>query len=318
MSDQQLAEGRDVERLAGRVAELEDQLARMEAMLAQKLDRIATRQEEIGSFLIKRANRMAEAQSLYLGDHTAMTFLESGHRIYVDTRSRDIGIHLLASGRWESQYTKLFRSLVKRGDTVLDIGANHGFYAIHAATLVGATGRVEAFEPNPHLAGLATASLRTNGFRWAKLHPVAVGEAKGQAELTFNVDMPGGGNIRAPGGAAKGSVATVEVVALDQLFPDPAFRVDVIKMDVEGYEGRALRGMEAILRRSPQVKILMEFSPVLLVRGGINAAGVVGFLQDLGFQAWSIGHDGLTQPLPWDELTAKGTKSQNILVARSL
>ncbi|WP_160000326.1 FkbM family methyltransferase [Roseomonas sp. 18066] len=318
MSDQQLAEAQEVARLTGRVAALEEQLSRMEAMLATRLDRIATRQEEIGSFLIKRANRIAEAQTLYLGDHTAMTFLETGHRIYVDTRSRDIGIHLMAGGRWETKYTKLFRGLVKRGATVLDVGANHGFYAIHAATLVGATGRVEAFEPNPRLAGLATASLRTNGFRWARLHQVAVGDAMGQAELTFNPAMSGGGSIRKPGGPAKEEVAAVEVVALDQLFPEESFTVDVIKMDVEGYEGRALRGMEAILRRSPDVKILMEFSPALLARGGVDAAAVAGFLQDLGFQPWSVDEDSRPQPARWETLTAKGAKTHNILVARSL
>ncbi|MFB9970415.1 FkbM family methyltransferase [Pseudoroseomonas cervicalis] len=171
---------------ADRIARLEERLERMEALLSRRLDRLGQRLEEIGATLQNRTARLVHAQAIYLGDHTALTFLENGQRIYVDTLSRDIGVHLLAQGRWESHTLALFRRLVRPGECVLDLGANHGVYALQAAQATGPTGQVHAFEPNPRLAELAAASLSANAYSWAKLHRVAVGDATGEAELTFN------------------------------------------------------------------------------------------------------------------------------------
>ncbi|MDQ1078310.1 FkbM family methyltransferase [Pseudoroseomonas cervicalis] len=299
-----------------RIAQLEERLDRMEALLTRKLDRMTQRLEEIGTTLQNRTARLVHAQAVYLGDHTALTFLESGQRIYVDTLSRDIGVHLLAQGRWESQTMALFRRLVRPGDHVLDIGANHGIYALQAAQATGPTGQVHAFEPNPRLAELAAASLAANAYSWAKLHPVAVGDVPGEAELTFNPKSAGGGNIHPGRGPAKAERLMVKMVALDQFFPDPSFHVDVIKMDIEGYEGRALRGMAGLLERSPDLRMIMEFSPALLARGGVKAPEVAAQLQALGLQVWKIDGRGQLEARSWDWVAGAETGLTNLLVAR--
>lgn len=107
------------------------------------------------------------------------------------------------------------------------------------------------------------------------------------------------------------------LVVLDQMFADPAFRVDVIKMDVEGHEGRALRGMRGLLARSPDVKLMMEFGPEMLAGSGVGPVEVVDFLRGLGLSAWRIGQDGGILPAAWDELAAEQSGLQNILVARA-
>ncbi|PWC29806.1 FkbM family methyltransferase [Teichococcus aestuarii] len=302
--------------LSARIAALESRMDQVEQRLGAKLDHIGKRLEEITSFFATRTSRMMNAQSLYLGDHTALTFLETGQRIYVDTRSQDIGVHLLTVGRWESNYLELFRRLVKPGHTVFDIGANHAFYALHAAKLTGATGQVEAFEPNPRLAELSAASLRANGYKWARLHAVAVGDAKGQAVLTFNPSMSGGGNIQMNPARSKAESVTVDVVVLDEMFPDPSYTVDVIKMDVEGYEGRALRGMAQLLERSPDVRIMMEFAPALMARSGVGASEVAAQFQGLGLSAWLIGGTGKLEAVSWGKLANQPGGLMNILVAR--
>ncbi|MBO1079875.1 FkbM family methyltransferase [Roseomonas haemaphysalidis] len=301
---------------AARISALESRIDLVEQRLGAKLDQISKRLEEITSFFASRTNRMLHAQSIYLGDNTALTFLETGQRVYVDTRSRDIGVHLLTFGRWESNYLKVFEQLVKPGHTVFDVGANHAFYALHAARLTGPTGRVEAFEPNPHLAGLATASLRTNGYTWAKLHQVAVGDTPGEAMLTFNPDMSGGGNIRSGAGQGKAETVSVKMAVLDQMFPDPSFTIDVIKMDVEGYEGKALRGMSKLLARSPNVRMMLEFAPRMMASAGVGAPEVVSQLQGLGLSAWLIDGQSKLTPISWDNLASQTDGLMNILVAR--
>lgn len=138
------------QRLIDRIAEIERRLDGLD----QRFARFERRLEEAIAYLGIRANRILDSQAIYLGDHTAVTFLQGGLRILVDTRSLDIGIHLLTLGQWETAYTTLFTRLLRPGHTVLDIGANHGVYALMAAQLVGPAGCVHAFEPNPRLAYL--------------------------------------------------------------------------------------------------------------------------------------------------------------------
>lgn len=292
------------------------------AAFEERLERLAVRLEEAIAYFAVRSNRIADSQAIYLGDDTAVTFLEDGTRIMVDTKSLDIGIHLLTLGRWEPQYMSLFARLLRPGDTVLDLGANHGVYALKAALLVGPTGRVHAFEPNPRLARLVDMSLRMNGFApWAQLHQVAASDHEGTARLFFTDTYSGGGSL---GGAAGQSDATgaskhgvdCRLVPLDTLFADPAMRVDVIKMDVEGHEGPALRGMRNLLARSPDVRIMMEYGPQMMKASGMAAPEVCGFLDGLGLSAWTIDHEGAITPIAWSELAAQTSGLQNILAAR--
>jgi FkbM family methyltransferase len=306
------------QRLIDRIAEIERRLDGLD----QRFARFERRLEEAIAYLGIRANRILDSQAIYLGDHTAVTFLQGGLRILVDTRSLDIGIHLLTLGQWETAYTTLFTRLLRPGHTVLDIGANHGVYALMAAQLVGPTGCVHAFEPNPRLAYLLDMSLRLNGFAgWARSHCLAVSDQEGTARIFLTDTFSGGASLagserqRDASGETRHAIEC-RLVVLDQMFADPAFRVDVIKMDVEGHEGRALRGMRGLLARSPDVKLMMEFGPEMLAGSGVGPVEVVDFLRGLGLSAWRIGQDGGILPAAWDELAAEQSGLQNILVAR--
>ncbi len=293
-----------------------------EMSIGQRLSRIETRLEEAIAYFAFRVNRINDSQSIYLGDDTAVTFLDDGTRILVDTRSLDIGVHLLTLGRWEPPYTALFSRLVRPGDTVFDLGANHGVYALMAARLVGPGGRVHAFEPNPRLARLVDMSLRMNGFSpWAQLHQIAASDRTGTARLVFTDAYSGGGSLAASEGQRDGSAEArhgvdCRLVPLDEVFTDPSMRVDVIKMDVEGHEGLALRGMSRLLARSPDVRIMMEFGPQMMRSSGVGAPEVVALLEGLGLSAWTIGEDGGIAPVAWADLAAQTTGLQNILAAR--
>ncbi len=309
MSDQP---GHLIDSLTGR-QRLLDRFDRMQA----QLDRIERRLEEAIAYFAVRANRTLDSQAAYLGDHTAVTFLENGIRILVDTRSIDIGIHLLTLGRWETPYTTLFTRMLAPGQTVLDLGANHGVYALLAAQAVGPAGRVHAFEPNPRLAHLVDMSLRLNGFGgWAEVHPVGASDAPGTARLVFVDSFSGGGTVAAGAEAARHPGVDCRLVVLDEMFADPGFRPDVVKMDVEGHEGRVLRGMRGMLERSPGIRLMMEFAPEMMARSGVPAAEVVGLLSGLGLRAWTIDDEGRLAATGWEALAALSGGIQNILVAR--
>lgn len=278
--------------------------------------------------LLRLTRRLEELQlrarsfgppSAFLGDHTALTVLEGRLKIFVDTRGNDIAPHLLIDGKWEPNYTRLFSHLIKPGDTVLDLGAHCGVYALLGALAAGPTGRVEAFEPNPRYAALLKRSLAVNGFDgFSRVHNMAVGAEEGVAELLFSWAWGGGGHLSIhPGHVPKGGeMRACRVVALDEVFPDPDFRVDMVKMDVEGTESRAVRGMWNLLARSPKAKVMFEFAPGMLATQGSSAAELIQLFADLGFHFWNIGLRSAIEPVEASALAAMTDDVRNILAAR--
>jgi FkbM family methyltransferase len=275
-----------------------------------------SRLEHAIPFITDNSNRLVGSQSVYLGDHTAVTFLRNGQRIFVDTRSMDVGIHLLTLGEWEQTDMALFGKMLAPGDIVLDIGANHGVYALHAALAVGPRGQVHAFEPNPRLATLADMSLKINGFsERAQVHRVGVSDASRKANLYFSDMFSGNGAILEAATSADEQATECRLEPLDNLFPDPNFRVDTIKM---GHEGFALRGMRQVLARSPNVKIMMEYAPAWLVRAGFPPEALLNLIDELGFKIWHFSPSGrLSRAVP-QGLLATDKDVQNLLLARQM
>jgi FkbM family methyltransferase len=260
------------------------------------------------------------AQAAYLGDHRALTYIQSGQKIFVDTRSVDIGAHLLLGGMWEANYAYAFGRLLKPGDTVLDIGANHGFYALIAASRIAPGGHVYAFEPSRNFYELIRASVAVNGLGdVVSVENVALGDREGEVTLTYQPGWTGGANIGASAPPAAGSgleSEAVRCVVLDSYLGHKLAKVDVIKMDIEGAEGIALKGMSGIVDRSPDLKMMMEFCPAMLSRFHCDATFVVDFLRGRGFFAWTIDDEGGLEPVRWEKLLEDRDAIRNIVVAR--
>lgn len=290
--------------------------------LPDRLARLETRLEEAIAYFAGRSHPLHFTSSAYLGDHTALTLLEGRLLIFVDTRGTDIAPHLMLHGTWEQDDLRAFLRMVRPGDTVLDLGAHVGVYTLAASAAVGPAGRVHAFEPNPRNAGLLARSLAVNGFTGrAEVHLMAVGEADGAATLLFETEWSGGGFLDAaraePGMRGDGRRAmTARVVALDGFFADPDFRLDVAKLDIEGMEGRALRGMKGILERSPDARLMLEWAPGMLAGQGVPAAEVAAMLAGLGFRFWTIGAGGALAPLHAEALARMSEGIRNIVAAR--
>ena len=204
---------------------------------------------------------------------------------------------------------------VSPGMTVLDIGSNIGLYSILLADLVGAAGRVFAFEPDPVLFQAALSNTLSNGKQdIVLLRNVALGSKPGDAML-YRPQFNSGDNRLSASPTHKEAVR-VRVETLDSILPNE--KIDFIKMDVQGWEAEVLRGMEQILKRNSQAQIYFEYWPEGLRRAGEDVLAPVGILHAYGFRLF---HPGKSDPLSEGEIkdvakAHKGNSYTDLLARR--
>jgi FkbM family methyltransferase len=207
-------------------------------------------------------------------------------------------IDLLKGQGYEKGTTRVFTALVKEGMNVVDIGANVGYYTLLAARRTGAHGTVYAFEPEPRNFKLLSENIRLNGYENVVATQKAVSNETGTTSLFLS---PRGGTSHSLLSSRDRSKGTIEVeaVALDEFFEaegNPA--IQVIKMDIEGWEMEALDGMRRVIMRNSPLKMIVEFIPRLLLSRGARPLALTDRLKELGFTISIIDDEtGQTTPL---------------------
>ncbi|MCJ7514892.1 MAG: FkbM family methyltransferase [Dehalococcoidia bacterium] len=228
------------------------------------------------------------------GDVVVVTEQIDGHRIQINPDYID----LLRGQGYEKGTTKLFIQLVKEGMTVVDIGANIGYYTLLAARRVGPHGRVYAFEPGPQDFKLLTGNLRLNGYNNVVAIQKAVSNKTGTAPLFLSPRGSTAHSLLSSRDNSKETIA-IETVALDGFFDrEGCPAIQVIKMDIEGWEMEALDGMRRTIMRNSPLKMIMEFIPWLLLSRGMRPLALTEKLMELGFTISIIDEEtGQTTPL---------------------
>ncbi|WP_103921976.1 FkbM family methyltransferase [Candidatus Venteria ishoeyi] len=207
-----------------------------------------------------------------------------GHKMYLDDKD-SLGL-LSNNGIFEEQEVAVVKEQVKSGDTVLDIGANIGYYTLIFAKLVGKQGKVFAFEPEPDNFALLQKNIEINGYSNIVLIPKAVSDKNEIIKLYLCEKNKG--MHRAYNSIFCNKYIEIESIRIDDYFQQNNQTIDFIKMDIEGYEYTALQGMLNILRNNKNIKILTEFSPAASLENGIDLTLYVQLLTELGFTIYAI------------------------------
>ena len=238
--------------------------------------------------------RLHAPNSIYLGNHIALTQTYFGAKMYVDTRDRSIAPFLLLNGYWEKWISIFFISVLKRGMTVVDIGANLGYYSIMAGARVGSSGKLYCFEANPQIFSILADNIHLNGLLTrTKLINKAVYSRQDTLDFYCAKKYMGSSSLdsrldKSLHDLNDSAVKTsVESISLDNYFI-PGTRVDLLKMDAEGAEYEILQGASRILRENKHLQIIMEYSSPML---GKDAAPLLEYLENLGFMIYSISQD---------------------------
>ena len=184
--------------------------------------------------------------------------------------------------------SQLFLALLEPGATVIDVGANFGYYTVSAAAKVGPAGVIHAFEPDPFAFKLLRSSIHANRLTNVRCHHVCLGAEDG--ETLFHVMAESAFSGISPTGRARlRKKLTMRCRRLDSILADEGRAVTAIKIDVEGHEGDVLRGSGETIRQCPGIVVMLEVNDKNLNqerRGALHAA-----LEELyadGFRGWVI------------------------------
>lgn len=204
-------------------------------------------------------------RSQYLGKGTLLCQVLGGLKLFVIGDDVGFSPHMIFEGYWEFWLTRHFAEVIRPGDTVLDIGANLGYYTLLAADLVGPEGQVVAIEPNPDVFRRLSASIAVNGFSpRTSARNVALAGPYETGKRAFFVPTGEPKNGRFVGSQEDpehlADHGMVSEVALGRIDPDGFDRVDFIKIDVEGAELTVLEHLRPVLEKfRPKVVCEVNF-----------------------------------------------------------
>jgi FkbM family methyltransferase len=203
----------------------------------------------------------------------------------------DPHVQLMVHGGYEAFTVRALRRCLRPGDTFIDVGANIGYLSAVAAGIVGPSGAVHAFEPVPQYFANVQWLAEHNPNHTIHAVNQAAGAEAGTASIDVSTDNLGWntmvGGLMAEG--EKGEPVDVAVVRLTDYLAEalaPGRAVQLIKIDVEGFEWPALVGLAPWLRaQSPRPPLLLEVAPSAYPAVGTTLAEFAALLADLGYAA---------------------------------
>ncbi len=185
---------------------------------------------------------------------------------------------------YELETRRAFTRIVRPGMTVVDAGANIGYYTLLAAKSAGNGGSVYAFEPDPAYYALLKKNIEVNRLsKIVELFQAAIGNAENKSAF-FLGNFTANSFFSLPGVTTDKTII-VDVVSLDKFFSERGWpSVDVIKMDIEGSEKTALDGMRGLLKRNKDINIIIELNPDFLEAAGTTSEELFLLLVEQGFK----------------------------------
>jgi len=205
-----------------------------------------------------------------------------GIKLWVDPAS-NFGKRVLREGNYEADLTSAFGELLQPGQTFVDVGANEGWFSMLAAKLVGAFGRVLACEPQERLWPAILKNVAANGFANVQLLPFAIGREVGRGEINLYPSVNTGSSHISGTRRRWEKTQPIEVLPLSTVLSSVAGGgVDLMKIDVEGFELQVLQGAGEHLGSTIR-RIVVEIHPGPLQALGASESDVVRLLESKGY-----------------------------------
>lgn len=189
------------------------------------------------------------------------------YQMYLDVQDPGISRTLLLFGKRELEHKIMLQKILRPGMTVLDIGANIGYYAIMESQLVGERGKVIAVEPSPNNISLLTRNLQLNRCENVEVFQAAISDTNDEREF-FMAHSSNLNTFHNTGSGAHdltGETITVTTMTVVDMMKNSG-TPDLIRMDVEGHEVEVINGMLSAIQRN-------ELAPMIIFETHITRYG---------------------------------------------
>ena len=227
-------------------------------------------------------NKMVHKSYTYFTGQLKPDFVEiDGFKYFLDEKD---SLGLSVSHIHEKTETGIIKKEIQKGDIVIDVGAHIGYHTLIFAKLVGKEGRVYAFEANYENFKILQKNVRENNFENVICENKIISDKVGKVEM-FSLDSSTANRLFDEGNNKK---TEVESISLDQYFKEKLEKVDFVKLDIQGAEPLAVKGMEKIMDRNPKMKILQEWWPDGIKKLGNDPEKYLIELEDLNYKIIEI------------------------------
>ncbi|MGD0465834.1 MAG: FkbM family methyltransferase [Gammaproteobacteria bacterium] len=228
-------------------------------------------------------------------DTHVKTRLFNGMPIIVNKVDKIVCKSIRETGVWDPVETKAILPLFKPRQTVVEVGANYGYYTLLIAEKIGKSGKLISYEANPDVYKYLIKSVAMNHFRppMVTVKNLAVADHKDTAVLVYGFDNIGGGfisNIKdEKANCQNGNGFICHRVATTSLDEDLGnIKIDILRMDAEGSEYFILKGAKKILSNSPNAIIIMEWGQMHFQRVKININDFIELLKEQKYFIYNI------------------------------
>lgn len=196
--------------------------------------------------------------------------------------SQSIDSSIYFFGCFEADVTKNIAQFTKPGMTVLDIGANIGCHTLPIASLVGNTGKVIAFEPMDWARNKLNKNISLNNFSNISVEKIALSDKHETQTLRFRSNWPLDNHYQQEANVKQ----NITLETLDNYVKKMDIKVDLIKIDVDGYEYKIFKGAHHLLKTHKPI-ICTEIGHTTQ-RVGDSVEEMIKFLSSLGYNFYSI------------------------------
>lgn len=239
----------------------------------------------LGYFIVSRLKKHAITRKLVHLIHPDYVLVER-HRLFINKMDTVVSDTLLSTGTWEPFVASLFIKLAKKTQTIVDIGGNIGYFTLLSALHAQPKAKIFTFEPDTTNFKLLEKTIGENKLFNTTIEQRAVAQKSGQIRLF--VDTNNFGDHRTYDSGDNRKSTPVKTTSLDDYFYSLSIDLDLIKMDIQGFEYFALLGAKQLLKAKRIKIILSELWPMGLQLAGCDWQEVIKLLKQSGFSLWEI------------------------------
>lgn len=236
-------------------------------------------------------------------------------KLFINKRDSVVSESLLTTGTWEPTISIIFCMCARKSSTIVDIGGNLGYFTILASTVISKTSRVYVFEPETINFSLLAKSVTENHLQNVTCEKLAIGNSEGEISLYIAEDNFG--DHRAFSSGENRKVETVNMTTLDSYFASYKNPIDLLKIDIQGFEIQAFQGAKKLLKQGKIRVIMSELWPIGLQMAGSDWRDYIKLLQTSNFSIWEI-DDESEKIAPFDPKKLEATIKKDPVFAANI